>query len=249
MNARINKNYFVALLFVCLSFTYTPNLRSLHPKEKSTTSTAAALNALNQYHKMEYLALGDSYTIGERVETSDRWSAQLVSILEKKGKSITTLDIIARTGWTTAELLEGIQASGNKKKYSLVSLLIGVNNQYRGQSVDVYRKEFKTLLNTAISFASGKPERVFVLSIPDWGVTPHGKGYDRDKVARAIDSFNQVAEEECRHAGILFINITDLSRQAAYDASLIASDDLHFSGVMYRLWAIKALPFVEKMLE
>lgn len=200
-------------------------------------------------HAHTYLALGDSYTIGESVPAADRWGVQLAGLLRKDGVDVADPDIIARTGWTTAELIEAIKQSGNGKTYGLVSLLIGVNNQYRGQDAGRYRTEFRELLQTAIRFAGNKPERVFVLSIPDWGVTPYAasSGRDRQQIAREIDAFNAVAQEECQKAGIAYVDITPTSRTAT-DASQIAEDGLHFSGKQYRLWAEKALPVVKKRL-
>ena len=199
--------------------------------------------------RASFLSLGDSYTIGESVAESDRWSVQLAALLRKDGIKVAPPDIIARTGWTTAELTSGIQADNNKEKdYKLVSLLIGVNNQYRGQTTERYRTEFKSLLDTSIEFAGGRKQRVFVLSIPDWGVSPFGEKSDRAKVAREIDAFNAVAKEECIKAGILYIDITPISRTGLGDPSMFASDGLHFSGKMYGLWAEKALPEVKAIL-
>jgi lysophospholipase L1-like esterase len=195
-----------------------------------------------------YLALGDSYTIGERVPEADRWCVQLAGLLRKEGLGITNPDIIARTGWTTSELSEAIRQSGNQKTYQLVSLLIGVNNQFRGQSLETYRTEFRELLKTAVRFAGDKPKRVFVLSIPDWGVSPYAASRNRPQIAKEIDAFNEVAQEECKKAGIAYVDITPASRTAANDPSQIAEDDLHFSGKQYRHWAEKALPVVKKLL-
>lgn len=196
-----------------------------------------------------YLALGDSYTIGESVAESERWSVQLAQLLQKEGIPLAKPDIIARTGWTTAELAEAIQRSGNTKQYTLVSLLIGVNNQYRGQSRDQYRNELRDLLQTAVSFANGKADHVFVLSIPDWGVTPFAADRDRQQIAIEIDAFNAVCEQECTKAGIAFVDVTPLSRTALNNASMVADDQLHFSGKMYRLWAEKALNMAKRMLK
>lgn len=196
-----------------------------------------------------YLALGDSYTIGESVAENERWSVQLTEMLRQEGVKIATPEIIARTGWTTAELAEGIQNKNPKGPYNIVSLLIGVNNQYRGQSLERYRTELQELLQQAIGFAGGNIQRVFMLSTPDWGVTPFARGTDAQKIATEIDAFNAVAQQECEKLGISFIDITALSRTAKNDASLIAKDDLHFSGKMYRQWAEKALPTVRRLLK
>ncbi|MFN8349665.1 MAG: SGNH/GDSL hydrolase family protein [Spirosomataceae bacterium] len=198
--------------------------------------------------KYRYLSLGDSYTIGESVAPEDRWSMILSDLLRKNNVDMSDPEIIARTGWTTAELTAGIKDSNPKGPYNLVSLLIGVNNQYRGQSLERYRTELQQLLKQAIGFAGGNNERVFMLSTPDWGVTPFAKGSDQAKIAAEIDAFNQVAKEECDKLSIAFIDITPLSRTARNDISLVANDGLHFSGKMYRQWAEKALPTVQRLL-
>lgn len=196
-----------------------------------------------------FLSIGDSYTIGESVDASARWSVQLARLLRKNGADVADPDIIASTGWTTAELQEGIQQSGNQKRYDLVSLLIGVNNQYRGQSQDCYRTEFQKLLQTATTFAGGKASRILVLSIPDWGVSPFAKDHEQTKITAEIDAFNAIAKDECRKANIVYIDITPFSRQAAGDASQFASDGLHYSGRQMLQWAEAALPVTKDLLK
>jgi lysophospholipase L1-like esterase len=193
---------------------------------------------------LKYLALGDSYTIGESVAESERWPVQLSDMVRKQNTDLASPDIIAKTGWTTAELTAGINKASPANDYDLVSVLIGVNNQYRGQSMATYRAELKDILTAAIGFAKNNPNRVFMLSTPDWGVTPFAAGSDRAKIANEIDGFNAVAQEECKKRNIRYIDITPLSRTALNDASLVASDKLHFSGKMYQLWAAKASPIV-----
>ncbi|GAB3180719.1 SGNH/GDSL hydrolase family protein [Telluribacter humicola] len=197
---------------------------------------------------LSFLSLGDSYTIGESVPASDRWSVILADLLREEGIAVKSPDIIARTGWTTAELSEAIRQANNKNTYDLVSLLIGVNNQYRGQSLERYRTEFRELLQTSINFAGGRADHVFVLSIPDWGVTPFASSRNREQIARDIDAFNAVAKEEAGKAGIRFVDITPISRTALNDASLVASDGLHYSGKMHRLWVREALPVVKDII-
>ncbi|MFD2573507.1 SGNH/GDSL hydrolase family protein [Spirosoma soli] len=199
--------------------------------------------------KYTFLSLGDSYTIGESVSANDRWSVQLAGMLQKDGIDVSSPDIIAKTGWTTAELQDAIKASGNKKTYDLVSLLIGVNNQYRGQSQDRYRTEFNQLLQTAIGFAGGKPGRVFVLSIPDWGVSPFAQGRNQRQISGEIDAFNAIAKEESQKAGVSYVDITPLTRKAAGDSKQFADDGLHYSGQQMRLWAEAALPIAKTLLE
>jgi lysophospholipase L1-like esterase len=190
-----------------------------------------------------YLALGDSYTIGQGAPDSARWSVQLVQLLRQAQVPMQNVDIIARTGWTCSELQQqGIDVANNPKKYDLVSLLIGVNNQYRGQSIDAFRTEFRAILQSAVAFAlNGDKRRVVVLSIPDWGATPFGSFYNTATIAQSIDAFNAVVEEECRTANVLYVDITRISRTARGDNSMVVADGLHYSGKMYKLWAQAAL--------
>jgi lysophospholipase L1-like esterase len=197
---------------------------------------------------ISYLALGDSYTIGEGAGHDDRWPVQLAGMARAQGLMITEPDIIARTGWTTAELQAAIQAANNQKTYGLVSLLIGVNNQYRGQSTATYRTEFRALLATAIRFAGGQAKHVVVLSIPDWGQSPYALGRDQARIATEIDQFNAVAHEECQHADVAFVDITPSTRSAAGDVRQFTTDGLHYTGAQMRHWAEQTLPIVDKLL-
>lgn len=199
--------------------------------------------------KFQYLALGDSYTIGESVSEYERWPVQLAGQLRNSGADVADPDIIARTGWTTAELQDAINSGSNSKTYELVSLLIGVNNQYRGQSQERYRTEFQTLLQTSIRFAGGKPGHVFVLSIPDWGGSPYANGRDKTRIAAEIDAFNAVAQAECKKTGVAFVDITPTTRRAAGDDTQFANDGLHYSGKQMRLWAEQALPVAKSLLD
>jgi lysophospholipase L1-like esterase len=195
-----------------------------------------------------YLALGDSYTIGESVSEEERWPNQLVKLLNAEGIQA-EVTIIARTGWTTDELWQGIQAREIQPPYDLVSLLIGVNNQYRERDINEYREQFVFLLNKSIAYAGGEPNRVVVLSIPDWGVTPFASGRDSKKIAAEIDEFNQVNHEEAEKAGTHHVDVTPVSREAVSDETLIASDGLHPSGKMYSSWARQVLPVVRAILK
>jgi lysophospholipase L1-like esterase len=186
--------------------------------------------------EIRYLALGDSYTIGESVPEAERWPNQLAKLLQAKDIS-TDVSIIARTGWTTDELWDGIQAREIKPPYDLVTLLIGVNNQYREQDIEEYREQFVFLLDKAIEYADGNPKHVIVLSIPDWGVTPFAKGRDIKKIALEINQFNSVNRVETEKAGTHYVDVTPASREVANDPALIASDGLHPSGRMYAEWA------------
>lgn len=198
---------------------------------------------------LSYLALGDSYTIGESVAESERWPVQLSKSLAKNGVEVASPQIIAQTGWTTDELKEKIVSENITKTYDLVSLLIGVNNQYRGRSVKQFQKEFIELLEIAIKFAGNKSEQVFVVSIPDWGITPFGGKGQNKTISEQIDLYNKVKKEETDKKGILFIDITPISRLAINDISLIAKDGLHPSEKMYRQWVEKILPELLKKIK
>lgn len=193
-----------------------------------------------------FLALGDSYTIGESVAEADRWPNQLARELRRRGVDIGDPEIIARTGWTTDELSAAIDAAAPKGPYSLVTLLIGVNNQYRGRDVEQYRQQFVALLNRAIGFAGGNAKRVIVVSIPDWGVTPFAAQRDRAKIGAEIDRFNAINREEALRAGARYVDITPGSRRS--DPSLVAADGLHPSGKAYSEWTGLILPEAEGAL-
>jgi lysophospholipase L1-like esterase len=194
------------------------------------------------------LALGDSYTIGESVAVEERWPFQLVEALREAGLAVEAPLIVARTGWTTDELKAGIEEAGVGGPYDLVTLLIGVNNQYRGRELEEFRLQFSDLLGQAISFAAGNPNRVLVLSIPDWGVTPFAEGRDRDRISREIDAFNGVKRLEAEGAGARYVDVTGISREAAGDFTLVAEDGLHPSGIQYARWTAAALPVALEML-
>lgn len=197
---------------------------------------------------VRYLALGDSYTIGESVPVEDRYPVQLVERLRADGHEMEDPLIIARTGWTTDELDRGIDAVGPEGPYGLVTLLIGVNNQYRGRPVATYTPEFAALLGRAIGFAGGNPERVVVVSIPDYGVTPFGRSGDPETIARELDAYNAAAQAETERLGAHWVDITPESREAASRPSLIAPDGLHPSGEMYAEWVALMLPKVRRAL-
>lgn len=191
---------------------------------------------------VRFLALGDSYTIGESVPESERWPVQLAAMLRERGVPVGEPTIIARTGWTTDELATGIDAASPEGRFDLVSLLIGVNNQYRGRDAEEYRLQFRERLAQAIRFADGDARRVIVLSIPDWGVMPFAEGRDRGRIATEIDRFNTINREETSRAGARYVDVTPASREAARDPSLVAGDGLHPSGAQYTRWAQLALP-------
>jgi len=254
------------------------------------TSARVTGGPLPPLRAMRYLALGDSYTIGEGVAPADRWPARLARALRAEGVMLGEPKIIATTGWTTDELsaaLEGFDAGASPAEapvgaaeaassfagrpdqelaasaaptgsdagakagaWDFVSLLIGVNNQYRGRGVDDYRDGFPQLLERAIGYAGGRAGRVLVLSIPDWGVTPFAarEGRDTAQVARELDAYNAAARDICERRGVAFVDITATSRERGGEAAMLVDDGLHPSAAMHALWARLALPAARGML-
>ncbi len=195
----------------------------------------------------KFLALGDSYTIGQSVEISERWPVQFLKELKINTSAIDTLQIIAQTGWRVDQLKEAMNSSNLEPPYGLVSLLIGVNNQFQGQNANDFRPEFIEILEKSLKLVENRTERLFVVSIPDWGASPYGLGTDRTKVSKEIDEFNSVVKEESEKRGLRYFDITAISRRALIDKTLIASDELHPSGKMYKLWVDKMIPVISKV--
>ena len=219
-----SKTFFLKLLF-------TLALTACESKQVTTNSPKT------------YLALGDSYTIGESVHDSLRWPNQLVSALNRNGKEFEPATIIAKTGWTTDELAAAMDTTTLAAPYDYVSLLIGVNNQYRGRSIENFETEFIELLEDAVALGGDQGANIFVLSIPDWGVMPFAEGRNRSQIAEEIDQFNTVIQAVCRDRNIAYFDITAISREAATNPMLVAQDGLHPSGTMYARWVDGVLPF------
>lgn len=198
--------------------------------------------------ELTYLALGDSYTIGEAIAVNDCWPMQLVARLREGGRKFSDPRIIATTGWTTDELTAAIDVAALTPPYGLVSLSIGVNNQYRGRSIDNLRIEFSVLLERAIAFAAGDIARVFVVSIPDWGVTRFAREQNRDtvQIASELDACNTAQREISEARGVCWIDITAVSRTSARE--MLAADGLHPSAGQYAQWIDCILPAVERLL-
>ena len=199
---------------------------------------------------LSYLALGDSYTIGEGVAAGQRWPMQLAARLRDEGIALADAHVVATTGWTTDELDAGIDAARPPEGFDFVSLLIGVNNQYRGRPLDEYRAQFATLLERAVGFAHGRADRVLVLSIPDWGATRFGKSSGRDSalIARELDAFNAAAKAVCGAHGVAFVDLTAIARARGGEDAMLADDGLHPSAAMYALWTDAALPAARRLL-
>lgn len=188
--------------------------------------------------KWTYLSLGDSYTIGEGVLLSESFPYQTVQLLRKGGVvEFTAPEIIAKTGWTTDELLASIEDTTLLNQYDIVSLLIGVNNQYRQRDAINFKTEFTELLQKAIGFAGKEAENVFVLSIPDWSVTPFAVSRDRLQIALEIDAYNEICKNETKALGCNFIDITTTQRLNGNSETHLAGDGLHPSGNEYATWA------------
>lgn len=195
---------------------------------------------ISKNEPVRLLALGDSYTIGESVAELQRWPEQLVLALKLKGYTCHKAEIVAVTGWRTDQLKQALAANTRPKGYNLISLLIGVNNQYQGKSLEEYAVQFEELLNMAIGYAQGDKSRVFVLSIPDYGFTPFGKE-KQAQISGGIDAFNEANRSIAARYAVPYVNITDISRQGLLDPELIAEDGLHPSGKMYALWVQRIL--------
>lgn len=226
-----------AVLLGCASLPEPPAMPDRDPAADVTT--------------LSYLALGDSYTIGEGVADEGRWPRQLAAALRAEGVALGDPRIIARTGWTTDELAAAIDVEEPIPAHDFVSLLVGVNNQYRGRALDEYARDFAALLRRAIAFAGGRADRVLVLSIPDWGVTRFGAGSGRDlaRTAAELDAFNAAARALCAVHGVAFVDVTAVSRTRGAEPAMLAGDGLHPSAAMYAEWTRLALPVARHLLD
>jgi len=199
-------------------------------------------------HIFNWLALGDSYTIGEGVPLNKSYPYQTLQLLRSKGCSLHAPEVIAQTGWTTSELAEHLIHHQLEDHYDIVSLLIGVNNQYRELSIDDYSADIEFLLHKALHYAQQQANRVVVLSIPDWSVTPFASGKNIKKIAAEIDAFNAVAQSICQQNSIHFIDITTTQRQQGHLPQMLTADDLHPSANEYALWATQLANYLFDVL-
>ena len=199
---------------------------------------------------ISYLALGDSYTVGEAVEKNESWPVQLTNRIKSLGLNIKSPRILAKTGWTTTELISAISSLSIEPSYKLVSLLIGVNNQYKGYDISIYVREFDELLDHAIKLAGNNHKYVFVLSIPDYSVTAFVKNKNLDplKITKEIQSYNEIALRIANSKMVNYFDVTTLSRKAVDNSWLIANDKLHPSGLMYTSWVDVCFEWVVKTL-
>jgi lysophospholipase L1-like esterase len=223
------------LILLSAAYSVMPVKSSAQPKKSKKMYT--------------YLALGDSYTIGEQVPMHDNFPHQVVQLLRRQQFDVADPVIIATTGWTTDELAAAISEHNIHETFSFVTLLIGVNNQYRGRGIENYRMEYKQLLDQAIAFANGSAQHVFVLSIPDWGVTPFAEGRDQQKIAGEIDEYNAACKEITLAGKCRYIDITASTREHGLDRAYLAADGLHPSAKEYAIWAEKMANAVYKILK
>jgi lysophospholipase L1-like esterase len=235
------------IIFIVITTLSACNKKaSVAPVINDTINNTKTMPPIDTIH---YLALGDSYTIGEAVPQAQSFPYQLADLLGGQSFNVQPPTIIATTGWTTGNLINAIsQSSITGKTYDFVTLLIGVNDQFQGLGQDNYKIKFAEVLNTAITFAKGDTSRVFVLSIPDYGVTPFANGQD-SAIYPQIIAFNNINQSISKNAGVNYLNITDISREAATDASLLAPDGLHPSGKMYALWMQRLEPMVAAQIK
>jgi len=200
-------------------------------------------------HVYNYLALGDSYTIGESVPLFKSFPYQAVQLLRKKEFNFNAPEIIAKTGWTTDELQDGINNSTLLSKYDFVTLLIGVNNQYRGRDAIEYKQQYEEILKKAIEFSNGKKDHVIIISIPDYSVTAHAQSMDTEKISREIEVYNSISKALSIQYKVQYVDITAGSKAAKDDLSLVASDGLHPSEKEYTKWAKKIVDLIASQLK
>lgn len=233
--------YLLIILIVCTVTTLTGcSLRKKQTEQKNISPSSAVKN---------FLALGDSYTIGQGVDPEARWPNQLVAKLRSDGLAVSDPKIIAQTGWTTTDLESAIEKENSSGPYDLVTLLIGVNDQYQGASTEEYTANFKNLLQKSIELAGKAPRKVLVISIPDWGVSPFAAYEDQAAIARSIDNFNAINKVEVQTQGVHYVDITSLSRLSGNDLNNFAADGLHPSAKQHAAWAEAIAPVAKKILQ
>lgn len=219
-------------------------------RNQNVDTVASTPAATNTSSLLSLLSLGDSYTIGQSVNAADRFPVQITTLLNQEKVNCDAPDIIAKTGWTTANLLGFLaETDPPKKLYDIVTLLVGVNNQYQHRPKDEYAREFSLLLNRAIVYSGNRKARVIVLSIPDYSVTPFASRSDTAFIAKDIDAFNEINKSIADGAGVQYLDITGFTRMAAANPSLIASDGLHPSSAEYAVWAQALVPVIKAAIK
>ena len=227
-------------IWLCISCT-KPNW--------DTSNTGPTTRVSSFKDSVHYLALGDSYTIGASVEREDNFPNQTFQLLKTAGIKTGTIQIIAKNGWTAEDLITAVATTNKRNSYQVVTLLIGVNNQYQGMPSKEFEPSFLSLLKSAIALTGNRPKRVFVISIPDWGITPFASGRDRKEIANEIDAYNLVCEKNAKAQGANYINITDAYRLDGSKPDYLSSDGLHPSKLEYTKWAIKLTQQIVNVLE
>ncbi|QEE15135.1 SGNH/GDSL hydrolase family protein [Promethearchaeum syntrophicum] len=247
---RTKKFANLIMYFIFLNFLVSSLLtNNLNYKQISLKSNIFYPKSSYSTSNVSFLALGDSYTIGQSVAYNERWPVQLSTRLQNSGYNVGPVEFIAQTGWTTADLSTALFREPSNIPYNLVSLLIGVNDQYKGISSEDYRTNFKYLLNLSIRYAGNNPNHVFVVSIPDYGVTPFiNDDIQKDVIKKEIDLFNLINYDESINANVHYINITSISRRASDNLSLLTYDSLHPSGKMYSEWVDAIEPVIKPLV-
>lgn len=200
-------------------------------------------------HFSSYLALGDSYTIGESVPIFESFPYQVIQLMRKVKQHFHAPEIVAKTGWTSNELAEHILHTNLNEQYDFVTLLVGVNNQFRDMAIKDFENDFAFLANKAIHFAGNKSNRVMILSIPDWGYTPFANGREIQKISKEIDDYNEVCAGIAKKMKLHFINITDETRAEKNNLQALASDRLHYSKSTHLRWAEKIASIMKQELK
>ena len=241
----------LSILFSCSAENYTEPITTTSIVTPPTPTIPTPKTPTGK--TINYLALGDSYTIGQSVCETCRFPEQLQSSLKSfYSNSNFSLKIIAITGWTTTNLISAINSQNPEPNYDLVTLLIGVNNQYQGRNFTLYEKEFPELITKAITLAKGDKKNVIVLSIPDYAYTPFANNLSpsqKEKITKEIEQYNAFAENYCKMNDIVFVGITDITRQGLSNPNLVASDGLHPSATAYMLFVERMLPKVKVALQ
>lgn len=239
-SSKILKIIFVFILFVACntSINLDDEILSDYDSESSIIENQELNSIISNEDPLTLLALGDSYTIGEGVNEEERWPNQFIKVAYENGIDFLSPRIIAQTGWKTYDLINGINSSNFEKKYDYISLLIGVNNQFNSRSINEFENDLDKLL-VKIKNLKKKDASVLVISIPDWGSSPFGIGYDRNQISNDINQFNNSLKKFASINGLKYVDVTEISRRAINEPNLIAGDNLHPSGLMYLEWAKK----------
>ena len=249
----LNKTLLIYCVGISLSTTVLlscHNKTSIGYSNSGSDESAEILEDLNIPENFKLLALGDSYTIGQNVCTCCRFPEQLKDslVVNFDAQDSFSLEIIAQTGWTTTNLISAIEASNPPSDHDLVTLLIGVNNQYQGKPFALYETEFITLVNTAIALADNDPSNLIVVSIPDYAYTPFGQNFNPEYISEQLDVYNLYAENYCQDNGLSYVYITDITRQGLANPELVANDNLHPSGLAYSKFVERILPLALEKL-